>query len=112
MRRPRCVFILFHHSNVELAPELERRLSRFVVTPRLHGIHHSFVEDEVNLNWSGGLTIWDWLHRTLRVDVPQEKSVLGVPAYLDPEDVQLKEVIEMPFVRQREPEFLSSRREI
>ena len=101
--------IMFHHSNVELTPETERWLARFIVTQRLHGIHHSIVEDEVNSNWSSGLTIWDRLHRTLRVDVPQEAITIGVPAFLDPEEVQLKEVIEMPFVEQRDPLFLPPR---
>ncbi len=101
--------IMFHHSNVELSPELERRLRRVVVTPRLHGIHHSIVEDEVNSNWSSGLTIWDWLHRTLRIDVPQEAIALGVPAFLAPEEVELREVLEMPFVEQRSPRFLPPR---
>lgn len=102
--------IMFHHSNVELSPEVEARLARFLVTPRLHGIHHSIVDDEVNSNWSSGLTIWDWLHRTLRSDVPQEMITLGVPAFLDPAEVELGEVLEMPFVRQRDPQFLPSRR--
>ncbi len=100
--------IMFHHSNVALPPRLERSLGQFIVTPRLHGIHHSIVDDEVNSNWSSGLTIWDRLHRTLKIDVPDEIT-LGVPSYLDPDDVQLKEVLEMPFVRQRAPWFLPSR---
>ncbi len=102
--------IMFHHSNVELAPAVEARLAKFVVTPRLHGIHHSIVDDEVNSNWSSGLTIWDWLHRTLRRDVPQNSITIGVPAFLDPAEVQLGEVLEMPFVRQRDPQFLPPRR--
>jgi sterol desaturase/sphingolipid hydroxylase (fatty acid hydroxylase superfamily) len=102
--------IMFHHSNVELSPETERRLARFIVTPRLHGIHHSIVKDEVNSNWSSGLTIWDWLHRTLRLDVPQSAITVGVPAFLDPAEVELPEVLEMPFVRQRDPQFLPSRK--
>lgn len=102
--------IMFHHSNVELPAAVEARLAKFVVTPRLHGIHHSIVHDEVNSNWSSGLTIWDWLHRTLRLDVPQEAITLGVPAFLDPEEVKLGEVLEMPFVRQRDPRFLPPRR--
>lgn len=101
--------IMFHHSNVELPPEVEARLAKLIVTPRLHGIHHSIVENEVNSNWSSGLTIWDWLHRTLRLDVPQEAITLGVPAFLDPDDVKLGEVLEMPFVRQRDPQFLPPR---
>ena len=38
--------ILFHHSNVRLAVETERRLNRFIVTPRMHGIHHSIVQEK------------------------------------------------------------------
>ncbi len=101
--------IMFHHSNVEFSPALDRCLAKFIVTPRLHGIHHSIVKKEVNSNWSSGLTIWDWLHCTLRTDVPQDAITLGVPAFLDPEKVQFKEVIEMPFVEQREPQFLPPR---
>jgi sterol desaturase/sphingolipid hydroxylase (fatty acid hydroxylase superfamily) len=103
--------IMFHHSNVELPIQVERWLGKLIVTPRLHGIHHSIVVDEVNSNWSSGLTIWDWLHRTLRSDVPQERITIGVPAFLDPEAVRLPEVLEMPFVRQRDPQFLPSRTE-
>ncbi len=102
--------IMFHHSNVELPPEMEARLAKLIVTPRLHGIHHSIVHDEVNSNWSSGLTIWDWLHRTLRLDVPQNAIVIGVPAFADPEEVKLEEVIEMPFVKQRDPQFLPARK--
>ncbi len=102
--------IMFHHSNVELPPEMEARLAKLIVTPRLHGIHHSIVHDEVNSNWSSGLTIWDWLHRTLRLDMPQNAIVIGVPGFADPEEVKLEEVIEMPFVKQRDPQFLPARK--
>jgi sterol desaturase/sphingolipid hydroxylase (fatty acid hydroxylase superfamily) len=39
---------------------------RLIVTPRMHGIHHSTVREETDSNWSSGLTVWDWLHGTLR----------------------------------------------
>jgi len=92
--------ILFHHSNVELPIELERWLSRIIVTPRLHGIHHSIIRDETDSNWSSGLTLWDWLHGTLKVNVPQQAITIGVPAYRQSRDVSLPKVILMPFVRQ------------
>jgi sterol desaturase/sphingolipid hydroxylase (fatty acid hydroxylase superfamily) len=94
--------VLFHHSNVRLPIEAERKLNRVLVTPRMHGIHHSIVEEETNSNWSSGLTVWDWLHGTLRLDVPQDKITIGVPAYREPEDVRLVEVLKMPFGKQRE----------
>lgn len=80
---------------------MERILSRLVVTPRMHGIHHSLVEDETNSNWSGGLTIWDWLHGTLRLDVPQGAITIGIPAYRDPAEVTLPDVRAMPFGKPR-----------
>ena len=38
--------ILFHHANVRLPLSFERMLARLIVTPRMHGIHHSDREDE------------------------------------------------------------------
>jgi sterol desaturase/sphingolipid hydroxylase (fatty acid hydroxylase superfamily) len=93
--------IMFHHSNVELPNGLECWASRLIVTPRMHGIHHSMIEAETNSNWSSGLTLWDWLHGTLRLNVPQGEIRVGVPAYSDPQEVTLPKVIEMPFVEQR-----------
>ena len=93
--------IMFHHSNVELPIGFERWLNRLIVTPRMHGIHHSIVEEEANSNWSSGLMLWDWLHGTLRLNVPQDKVTIGVPAYRNPEEVVLKEVLALPFHEQR-----------
>lgn len=93
--------IMFHHSNLELPIGFERWLNRLIVTPRMHGIHHSIVERESNSNWSSGFTLWDWLHGTLRLNVPQDEITIGVPAYRDPEEVKLKEVLALPFHEQR-----------
>lgn len=93
--------ILFHHSNLRLPIALERRLTALLVTPRMHGIHHSIVEEETNSNWSSGFTVWDWLHGTLRLDVPQRDIEIGVPAYRDPDEVTLPRILEMPFREQR-----------
>ncbi|MGI8836927.1 MAG: sterol desaturase family protein [Pyrinomonadaceae bacterium] len=92
---------LFHHSNVRLPINVERKLNRLLVTPRVHGIHHSIVDEETNSNWSSGLTVWDWLHGTLRLNVPQDRITIGVPAYREPEEVKLVDVLRMPFVEQR-----------
>jgi sterol desaturase/sphingolipid hydroxylase (fatty acid hydroxylase superfamily) len=93
--------IMFHHSNVRLPLDVERRLNRFIVTPRMHGIHHSAIRAETDANWSSGLTVWDWLHGTLRLNVPQQDIIIGVPAYREPDDVALGDVLSMPFHSQR-----------
>ena len=95
------VEILFHHSNVKLPLAVERRLRRLIVTPRMHGIHHSIVPEETGSNWSSGLTLWDWLHGTLRLNVPQQAITIGIPAYREPAEVILPKVLVMPFQEQR-----------
>ncbi|MDQ3802568.1 MAG: sterol desaturase family protein [Acidobacteriota bacterium] len=93
--------ILFHHSNVALPVKLERWMVRLVVTPRMHGIHHSIVREETNSNWSSGLTVWDWLHGTLRLNVPQQEIIIGVPAYREQEEVTVGKILLMPFGREK-----------
>jgi len=75
---------VFHHSNWRLPPALDRALTAVVVTPRMHGIHHSTLEAETNSNWSVMTSWWDRLHRTLRLDRPAETLVIGLPAYREP----------------------------
>jgi sterol desaturase/sphingolipid hydroxylase (fatty acid hydroxylase superfamily) len=93
--------IMFHHSNVRLPVHVERPLNRLFVTPRMHGIHHSMAREETDSNWSSGLTLWDWLHGTLRLNVPQEEITIGVPAFRQPEEVTLAKILLMPFDEER-----------
>ncbi|HVR43422.1 MAG TPA: sterol desaturase family protein [Thermoanaerobaculia bacterium] len=90
------VSIVFHHSNLRLPERAERVLSRLLVTPRLHGIHHSTVRDQTSSNWSSLLSLWDLLHGTFRDDVPQDRIRIGVPAWQDPREVTLGEMLVEP----------------
>ncbi len=93
--------ILFHHSNARLPLGFERFLVRFIVTPRMHGIHHSDRLNETNSNWSSLLSAWDYIHGTMVLNVPQPEITIGVPAYRDPSDVAIRNVLLLPFRRQR-----------
>ncbi len=90
--------ILFHHSNIRLPKDFERMLQNLIVTPRLHGIHHSIVEDEMDSNWSSGLAIWDLLHGTYRDDVPQKEITIGVREFDEIEKVTLRKMLTEPFL--------------
>ena len=96
------VSILFHHSNTRLPLAVERVLVRVIVTPRMHGIHHSDFQNETNTNWSSLLSAWDYLHRTIRLDVPQDAVTIGLPAYDDPRKVTLGRILALPFRRNRD----------
>jgi sterol desaturase/sphingolipid hydroxylase (fatty acid hydroxylase superfamily) len=89
--------VVFHHSNLALPIEVEERLNAFVVTPRMHGIHHSTRPDETNSNYSSLLSCWDRLHRSLRLDVPQSRVTIGVAGFSTPEDVTLERSLLLPF---------------
>jgi len=93
--------ILFHHANVRLPLRAERLLVRLIVTPRMHGIHHSDRLDETNTNWSSLLSWWDYLHGTILLNVPQAAITIGVPAYAAPSDVTIGKILLLPFRRQR-----------
>jgi sterol desaturase/sphingolipid hydroxylase (fatty acid hydroxylase superfamily) len=93
---------LFHHSNVRLPIRLERALNTLLVTPRMHGIHHSQVRRETDSNYGVVFPWWDRLNRTLGLNVPQAAVTLGVPGYSRPEDNQLLNAAWQPFRRQRD----------
>ncbi len=88
--------ILFHHSNLRLPAALDRRLSRWIVTPRMHGLHHSALRVEHDSNWSSIFSIWDDLHGTRLPDRPQPGEI-GVPEFREPPQVGLGRMLALPF---------------
>ena len=92
---------MLHHSNARMPLELERWLNRLIVTPRMHGIHHSAVATETNSNYGVIFPWWDRLHRTLLLNVSQSSLRIGVPGYLEPNDNRLWNLMRMPFVKQK-----------
>lgn len=94
--------VAFQHSNWRLPLRLERCLNWVIVTPRMHGIHHSIVHRETDSNWSNLLNIWDRLHGTIRLDIPQDQISIGVPGYREAHDLSIIGLLTMPFRRQRQ----------
>ena len=93
--------IMFHHSNLKLPFWLERRLCRIIVTPRMHGIHHSMVRNETDSNWSTIFSWPDYLHKTVRLNVPQQTITIGLAEYRDPAELGLGGFLGMPFRAER-----------
>jgi sterol desaturase/sphingolipid hydroxylase (fatty acid hydroxylase superfamily) len=93
---------LFQHSNLRLPIGSERLLVRLLVTPRMHGIHHSQVPGETNSNYATLFSFWDRLHRTLRLNIPQGEIDIGIPGYAGDRDNSLGNALLTPFRAQRE----------
>lgn len=92
----------FHHSNLKLPLRFERGLNLLFVTPRMHGIHHSNIVSEMNNNYGVVFSIWDRLHKTLVLNIPQSWLDIGVPAYSKTADNQFLTLLMTPFKKQRE----------
>lgn len=91
------ISVVFHHSNLELPIALEERLNAVLVTPRMHGIHHSTRPDETDSNYSSLLSCWDRLHGSFRDDVPQDAVTIGVDGFSSPDQVTLERSLTLPF---------------
>lgn len=91
----------FHHSNWSIPFRLEKMLNIFIVTPRMHGIHHSIVKDETDSNYSVIFNFWDRLHKSLRPNISQNEINIGVPSYRIPEEQTFKKLLLLPLARPR-----------
>lgn len=87
---------LFHHANLRLPASVDRALATLIVTPRMHGVHHSLKPAEVGSNWSTLFSLWDRLHGTLNLDRPQPLEI-GLPDQRDPRRLHLADVLLLPF---------------
>jgi sterol desaturase/sphingolipid hydroxylase (fatty acid hydroxylase superfamily) len=88
---------LFHHSNLKIPVMLERGLNRVLVTPRMHGIHHSVVRSELNSNYSVIFRWWDALNRSLVLNVPQSAITAGVGRFAGEGDNRILRLVTLPF---------------
>jgi sterol desaturase/sphingolipid hydroxylase (fatty acid hydroxylase superfamily) len=92
----------FHHSNTKLPFSVEKMLNKMIVTPRMHGIHHSMVKTEADSNYSTIFSIWDRIHSTLRLNVLQNEIVTGVPSYGNEKELSIGNLLQLPFTKIRE----------
>lgn len=87
----------FHHSNYKLPQTFESRLNQLIVTPGMHGIHHSNIKRETDSNYSVIFSLWDRIHNTLDLQKPQEQIVIGVPSYSNPAELSSNFLLKLPF---------------
>ncbi len=92
---------LFHHSNWKLPLAFERILNKLIVTPRMHGIHHSVVKQETDSNYSVIFSFWDRLHQTVSLKELNEEVTIGVPTYNKPEEMTIGFLLKLPFTKIR-----------
>jgi len=90
---------MFNHSNVRVAPRIERALRWFVVTSDMHRVHHSVVRRETDSNFGFNFPWWDRLFRTYRPqpEAGHETMTLGIEQFRDPHELRLDRLLTQPF---------------
>jgi sterol desaturase/sphingolipid hydroxylase (fatty acid hydroxylase superfamily) len=91
----------FHHSNSKLPFRFEKLLNKCIVTPRMHGIHHSMIKRETDSNYSIIFSFWDRIHGTIRLNIHQNEIVTGVPGYADEKELTIGMLLKLPFTKIR-----------
>jgi sterol desaturase/sphingolipid hydroxylase (fatty acid hydroxylase superfamily) len=91
---------LFSHSNLRVAPWLNRYLRYIIVTPDLHRVHHSTYRPETDSNYSAVFPIWDVLFGTFRTTTrePLATMPLGLDEVRNPEANRFWWLLRSPFV--------------
>ncbi len=85
---------IFHHSNLWLPYAFEKALSKIVVTPSLHWVHHHAYRADTDSNYATVLSLWDVVFRSRSPHRREERMKLGVE---DRYELPLLQLLLKPF---------------
>lgn len=70
--------VQFHHADIRIPDVWEQRLSKVIVTPNLHKVHHSAWLPETDSNYGSLFSFWDQVFGSKRVRHDVENIKFGV----------------------------------
>ncbi len=89
----------FNHSNVYIAPWLDKKLRWLIITPDMHRIHHSPIPYETDSNYGFSISCWDRLCRTYVAEPRQNQTTMaiGLSAFQQASELRLLKLLRLPF---------------
>jgi sterol desaturase/sphingolipid hydroxylase (fatty acid hydroxylase superfamily) len=90
---------MFSHANISLPKRFDKYLRLFIVTPDMHRVHHSVLQDETNSNFGFNLSCWDHLFRTHKAQpkLGHLQMNIGLDEFQDKNKTTLLDIIMIPF---------------
>lgn len=90
---------MFTHSNIRLNNTFEKVLRWFIVTPDMHRIHHSILENETNSNFSFNISLWDRIFSTYlaQPSAGHQGMTIGLSQFREESWQNFSGLIKMPF---------------
>jgi len=83
------IFTLFHHSNIALPSRFEGALSKAIITPAIHWVHHHAIRKDTDSNYGTIFSFWDPLFRTKSETQRFQNMKIGVENLKDTNFVRL-----------------------
>lgn len=87
----------FQHSNLNIPYKLDLFISKLIITPYLHRIHHSKIKQQSFSNYSTVLVLWDKAFRTFYKQDLKANSSYGVGNIDLSKYTKLKVLLKQPF---------------
>ncbi|MCS5423149.1 MULTISPECIES: sterol desaturase family protein [Psychrilyobacter] len=93
--------VYFHHSNIRINRSLDLLLSKLIVTPYIHRIHHSLKWKESNSNFSSFLILWDKIFGTFHPQGDISTPKYGIPGYTQDKYQHFSYMMKQPFIEEK-----------
>lgn len=95
-----AIVAVFSHANIKLPDGVDRVLRSVIVTPAVHGVHHSAERVETDSNFGLMMTLWDRLLGTYQQDTAAKslRRTLGLEYFRDARSGWLDRVLILPFL--------------
>jgi sterol desaturase/sphingolipid hydroxylase (fatty acid hydroxylase superfamily) len=85
------------HANIRVPEPLDRLLRIFVVTPDMHKVHHSRMQDETDSNYANIFSAWDRLFGTYTAHIDLRTLRYGLGDVDERSTKGLRRLLAMPF---------------
>lgn len=79
----------FHHSNIFLPRRFEQILSKVIVTPAIHWVHHQVDQSNTDSNYSTVFSFWDYLFNSVSMLKRHGSMKIGIGKRRDKSLIQL-----------------------
>jgi sterol desaturase/sphingolipid hydroxylase (fatty acid hydroxylase superfamily) len=89
---------LFHHSNIALPRRFENALSKVIITPSIHWVHHHILPRDTNSNYGTIFSFWDPLFQTKSQTRRYTEMPIGIKGRRDTNFIHL---LQKPFLKRK-----------
>lgn len=95
---------IFNHANLRLPLGFDKVLRAFIVTPDMHRVHHSVIEEETNSNFGFNFSLWDRVFRTYKAepDAGHDGMTIGLSEHQSSQPANLFWSLKLPFAKSSE----------